>query len=772
MLRRLSSLLLITAVACGGTAPSNGDSRPAAAGSTQVAEVGKETTTPSKSPSSSGPAANVPAPDPREAALAEVVLELMEKEHLLRKHIDDSMSREAFKTYLDRVDGSKMFLLKSDRDALAKYEDKIDDEMRSGSFDLAHDTNKLFAARVAVVDKMVAEILASPMDHSDEEYLELDPKKVQPAATDAELRDRWRKRLELEVMEKVAQMESRLDLDKELKKKKEDAKKGKPAAKPAPASGSAAPPSAVPPSASLDDDDEEKVTTPIAQIPTTPEGREQKAKEDLAKQYAGRFARLRHPGKLDAAADLINALTATLDPHTTYMPPADKANFDIHMSGSLEGIGAVLREREHYIEVAELVPGGASWRQGKLAAGDLILSVAAEGKEAIDVVDMRIDEVVKMIRGPKGTVVTLRVQKSTGVQEAITITRDVVVVEETYARGAILQRKTGASYGYIHLPSFYGGKGSKRSAAVDVRRLLLEMKARKVGGVIIDIRSNGGGLLNDAVDMTGSLIDQGPVVQVQDSRGRRETLSDEHKGTDYDGAVVVMVDRFSASASEIVAAALQDYGRAVIVGTGPTHGKGTVQTLADLDRATGGKVELGVLKITFQQFFRVNGGSTQREGVTPDILLPDPAGHVETGERELEHAIAWSSVPAVPHDMWSATWKIPTLAQRSKARVEKQPAFSEIAKLSQIMKARRADTKVPLAKATWEKRRKDQKAEVEAATPDLKGGTAKFTVTSVDEPSAASAGGKDDKLSRWRDSLSKDIWVDEAMNILGDMTKS
>jgi carboxyl-terminal processing protease len=756
---RFSSLFLAALLACSGTAPSNGDSRrpDPNAPTDKATEVGtgdKATPPPQ--------VAKVPPPDPREAALAEVVLELVEKEHLLRKRIDDSMSREAFKTYLDRLDGSKMFLLKSDRDSLAKYEDKIDDEMRSGSFELAHDASKLFTARVAVVDKMVAEILAGSLDHADEEFLELDPKKVQPAATDAELKDRWRKRLELEVMEKVAQMETRLDLDKELKKKKEEAKK-----KPTPAGGSAVTPG-------LDnDDDEEKSTTPVAQIPKTPEGREQKAKEDLAKQYAGRFARLRNPGQLDAAADLVNALTSTLDPHTTYLPPADKANFDIHMSGSLEGIGAVLREREHYIEVAELVPGGASWRQGKLAAGDLILSVAAAGKEAVDVVDMRIDEVVKMIRGPKGSVVTLRVQKPTGVQESITITRDVVVVEETYARGAILQKKTGPSYGYIHLPSFYGGKGSKRSAAVDVRRLLLEMKARKVGGVVIDIRSNGGGLLNDAVEMTGSLIDKGPVVQVQDSRGRRETLADDQRGTDYDGAVIVMVDRFSASASEIVAAALQDYGRAVVVGTGPTHGKGTVQTLADLDRATGGKVELGVLKITFQQFFRVNGGSTQREGVTPDILLPDPAGHVETGERELEHAIAWSSVPQAPHDQWSATWKIPSLSDKSRARVAKQPSFAEIAKLTQIMKTRRADTRMPLGKVAWEKRRKDQKAEVDAATPDLKGAAPKFTVTSVEDPSAtASPSGKaDDRLTKWRESLSKDIWVDEALNILGDMTK-
>jgi len=730
------------------------------------------------------------------------MVQLLGHEHLLRKPIDDELSRTAFATYLDRIDASKMFLLRKDREALAKYTDKIDDELRSGSLDLAHDGQRIFVARVEVVEKVVAELLAAPFNHDDEEWIEVDPKKVEVATTEPELRDRWRRRLELEVLQRVGQMEARLTADAEAK-----AKAGKPGgtkagAKTATKTGGAGTASAkiggfrtapiatvkvkakglnngpgdgAPPPDDAKSDDVDDSPTPVSKIPATPEAREAKARADMAKSYAARFARLRHPGRFDPASDLVNAVTSSLDPHTTYLPPADRANFDIRMSGSLEGIGALLRERDDYVEIVEIVPGGASSRQGGLAPGDLILSVAADGQEPVDVADMRIDDVVAMIRGPKGTVVHLRIQKPTGTQETVAITRDVVVVEETYARGAVLQHKGEPAYGYIYLPSFYGGKGpGQRTAAGDVRRLLVEMKQRKVAGVILDIRSNGGGLLGDAIEMTGALIDEGPVVQVQDNRGRREILSDDHAGTDYDGPVIVLVDRFSASASEIVAGALQDYHRAIIVGTGPTHGKGTVQTLADLDRVTGSKDDLGVLKITIQQFFRVSGASTQREGVTPDVLLPDPAGHIETGERTLEHAIPWSQIPAAQHDDWHATWKPSVLVERSAARVANQPVLAKIAALTQVLRASRDDTRIPLARAAWEAHRKQERAALDAASPDLKAGPAKLIVKSIGDvappaPSPSAHGG--DRLTVWRDNLARDPWVEECVNILGDMAK-
>jgi carboxyl-terminal processing protease len=740
-------LLTLVLAACSSKATTSGDSARSAR------ELG--TASQAETPSGTPAAPALPPPDPREAALSATVRELLTDEHLLRKPIDDSVSRDAFKTYLDRLDGTKMFLLASDRDALAKYADKVDDELRSGRLDLAHDGAKVFAQRVGVVEKMVESLLAAPLDLTNEESVEVDPDKLQPAASEAELKDRWRQRLELEVLERIGSMEDRLAAEA----KKKDAK-GKDKAK----------------AEKEDKDAKDASATPLAQIPTTPEGREAKAREDLTKTYAGRFARLKTQGPLDAASDLVNAVTSSLDPHSTYLPPADKANFDIAITGSLEGIGAVLREKDHYIEISELVPGGASWRHGGIVPGDLILAVTNDGKDPVDVYDMRIDEVVKMIRGPKGTVVRLRVQKSAGTEATVAITRDKVEIEEAYAKGAVINHKSGPSFGYIHLPSFYGGKGNgQRTAASDVKRLLDELEAKKVAGVVIDLRSNGGGLLYDAVEMTGSLIDKGPVVQVQDSRGRKEVLRDEKAGLEYTGPVVVLVDKFSASASEIFAGAMQDYGRAVIVGTGPTHGKGTVQTLADLDRATGGKVELGVLKLTIQQFFRVTGASTQREGVVPDIVLPDPAGHVDAGERSLDHALEWSKIDGLPYDKVPHAWKADQLAQKSGARIAKDPLLSKIAATTQVLRARRHDTKIPLAKPAWEARRKEQKAALEAVSPDVKTLPPRLTVKPLDDGKALPPGPgakTDDRGKRWSDGIARDPWIDESVNVLADMAKS
>lgn len=729
------------------------------------------TAEPTPQAAAAAPVTDEPPPDPREKILSEVVLHLLQEQHLLRKRVDDEVSRAAFESYLDRIDGGKMFLLRQDRQELAKLADKIDDELRAGSLTLAHEASRVMVARVEQVDKLVAELLAKPVDLSNDEWLELDPKKVEPPATEDELRDRWRRRIELEVLERTTQMEEALAAKAEVDKRAKAARP-KPATGAKPAAGN--PGAAVTPKpAPGADDDDDGTATPAAQIPATAEGREAKARADLAKSYSGRFARLRSPSKLEIASDLLNAVAETLDPHTTYLPPADKANFDIRMSGSLQGIGAVLRERDHYIEVAELVPGGASWRHGGIAAGDLILSVTNAGQEAIDVLDMHIDDVVKMIRGPKGTVVTLRLQKPTGVQETVAITRDVVVIEEAYARGAELARKGAPPLGYINLPSFYGGQGSPRTASVDVRRLLGELSARKVRGVILDIRGNGGGLLGDAVRLTGELIDRGPVVQVKDGRGRSEVLEDENGGVDFDGPVIVLVDRFSASASEILAGALQDYKRAIIVGTGPTHGKGTVQTLADLDELTGGAMELGSLKLTIQQFFRVSGASTQREGVTPDILLPDPAGHIESGERELPHAIAWSQVAPQQHAAWNARWNLPELARRSQTRVAKHPTLAKISAATAVLKAKRDDTRVPLTRAGFEARRKEQRQAIDAVSPDLKAVPATFAVKLIADRAAAPRpdGKADDSLTRWQENLAHDPWVDECVSILADAIK-
>ena len=678
------------------------------------------------------PTAPAPAADRREIALSHEVVQLLENRHLLGRALDDTISSQAFATYLDRLDASKLFLLAADRAKLTAYRDKIDDELRAGNLELAHVGQSIYLARVAVVEKVVASVLAAPMNHDDDEYIELDPKKIEPATTEAQLAERWRQRLELEVMQRVAAME------------RVQAGTGSNASGSGSGSGSG--------SASKSD------------IPATPEAREAKVRASLAKTYAAQFTRLKTPGPLDAASELVNAVCQTFDPHTDYLPPADKANFDIAITGSLEGIGAALRVHDDLIEVSELVPGGAAARQGKLGPGDLILSIQqANSDDWVDVMNMHIDDVVALIRGPKGTIVRLHVRKPDGHEEQIEITRDVIVIEAAYARGAFVQRKNGPMFGYIHLPGFYGDASSSRTASRDVGRLLAAMNAKKVAGVVLDLRGNGGGLLGDSVALAGELIDQGPIVQVRNHDGEIKVLSDPKPGTELTAPVVVLVDQFSASASEILAGAMQDYHRAVIVGTGPTHGKGTVQALISLD-PDGDKPVLGVVKLTIEQFFRVSGSSTQREGVTPDITLPNPSSHIKSGERDLEHAIEWTKIDPAPHVDWAAKWDLSALVAKSAQRVAKSAVFTKITALEAIMAKRSNDTRIPLARSQWDERTKRDNDEVDKLALDLDKLPAAFTVSGVDESTPT-----DDRMKKWRDSVAHDPWIEESVSVLGDM---
>ncbi|RMH36307.1 MAG: tail-specific protease, partial [Deltaproteobacteria bacterium] len=570
------------------------------------------------------------------------------------------------------------------------------------------------------------------------------------AKTEAELADRWRKSLKLQVLQRVALMEDILAAaDK---------------AQPVDSDGDGD-----------TDKDDEIAAKRLGEIPKTPEERERKAREDLAKSFAGRFKRLAQVDPLEPAEMFLNSVTEAYDPHTQYLAPADKEDFDIAMSGSLEGIGALLVEDDHYIRVQELVPGGPSWRQGKLQAGDLILAVA-QGKdgEPVDVADMRIKEVVKMIRGPKGTVVTLTVKKPDDTIQVISITRDVIEIEAAYARGAVLDRGDGSPpIGYIALPSFYGdtrrgGTVTGRNAPDDVRALLRELSARKVAAVVLDLRGNGGGLLDHARDITGMFIRTGPVVATRYGNGSTQVLTDDDPDIAYAGPVVVMVDRFSASASEILAGALQDYGRAVVVGTSATHGKGTVQVLIDLDRVAGRpRAPLGVVKLTIQQFFRVNGESTQLRGVVPDIALPDPAAYVKSGERFLDHAIPWSRIDALDYRRWTgARWQIDRLRAASEARQANEPVFAKVVERAAYLKQRLEQTRMPLQRDKWLARRAADKAKLDDVDLDWTKGPARFTVTVIDY---AHTPGSSEAAAEWRDNAARDPWLDEAARIAADM---
>jgi carboxyl-terminal processing protease len=697
---------------------------------------------------------NIPAADAREPRIGAAIKQLLEHMHVRPRPIDDAVSQKAFAMYVDHLDPGKLVLLKQHVAALERDASKLDDQLRSGDFRLARTGLALVARERQKVAAIVAELLAAPMDFTSDEAFETDPEKLERAASEDERRDRWRKSLKQQVLERIDRME-------ETARAAEKASKTK-----------------------VGKEDPKAVLEPP---PTTFEGREKKARDELASSYAGRFSRLTKADPLEAAELFVNAFASVFDPHTLYLAPEQQENFDIQISGSLEGIGAVLSEEEHYIAVREVVPGGAAWREGQLEAGDLIMAVKQASGDAVDVADMRINEVVRMIRGPKGTVVTLTIKKSDERVLVIPITRDLVVVEDAYARGAILRLDAKQpNFGYVYLPSFYGntrasrGQTPEREATGDVRALLQHFAKSKLGGVIIDLRGNGGGLLNHATDITGLLVDRGPVVAARDAEGEMQVLGDDDAGVAFEGHVVVLVDRFSASAAEILAGALQDYGRALIVGTGPTHGKGTVQAMIDLDRV-GGALKgqpLGMTKLTVQQFFLVDGESTQWRGVQPDVVLPDPAAHVESGERYLDNAIPWSQIAPLPAEPWAHhDWNAELLAEQSRARQAAEPVFGMIKARSDYVLTRRKQTLVPLKLEAWIALRDEDRQALDKLDAKLEEGPERFSVKLVEyrpvapSPVAPARESSRKRVDKWKDTLARDPWVQETLRLLADMRR-
>jgi carboxyl-terminal processing protease len=688
--------------------------------------------------------------DPREAAIARAAIELL-KEHVLGKPIDDSTSKEAFQHLVEDLDSAKLFLLAGDVEQLARFEADIDDELRAGDLVLGRKASALLASRRRVVGDIIAGILAKPLDFTTNDSIETEPKKRAFCKSDAELTARWRDVLKLQVLQRTQELEDILEKRKQPKT----------------------------PEKSVDPDDakrEAAAERALGEIPTTFEGRRDKVQKELATRYATQFTRRSVTDNLEPTRTFINAVNEAFDPHTAYLPPQEEADLGIALTGRLEGIGATLREQDHYIQVNDLVPGGAAWQQGKLDIGDLIMAVAQDGQDPVDVIDMPIGQVVSMIRGPKGTVVILTVKKADGSVKTISITRDIVRIEAAYARGAILKTKGGGDVGYVHLPSFYGDsrKPGERNATGDMRAVLTQLTKKGVTSLVFDLRGNGGGLLTHARDITGLFVKEGPVVQTKDGKGAVEVLRDDDPSVAFSGNVVVLVDRFCASAAEIVAGALQDYERAVVVGTSATHGKGTVQAVIDLDRQLRPNADpLGLYKVTVQGYYRVSGGSTQLKGVVPDILLPDPTSFIESGERTLPHAIPWTKIQPVPFVKAPHAWKTADLVAASAARTSKNPDLATIAKLANVMEARKNKTVEPLERSAWQAEHARTKAALDALDPEKREQKRLMEVVPLTAGGSTSQDPRVQRqLDKWRDSLGRDLWVDETTRVLADMKKA
>jgi carboxyl-terminal processing protease len=649
--------------------------------------------------------------------------------HFSDKKLDDELAQAAFNLYLKQLDYQKRFLLQEDVHQLESYKLQIDDNLKRGSIALPDLGFSLLAARIAEVEQIVQELLNGDFDTSKEEFYETDPEKLDFAGDKEELRQRWRKILKAQVISRY------LSLQEEESKK----------------------------------EDQEGQTDLWSQ-----------AKERVGSRNSEFFNRLKQENLQDHYDRFFNAVTRAFDPHTNYMAPSSKEDFDIHMRGSLEGIGALLREEAGYIKVVRIIPGSASARQGRLLAEDIILQVAEGDEEPVEVTDMRLRDAVRLIRGPIGTEVRLTVKKPDGTTEIIPIIRDVVQMEDTFVKSTTFTSAEGAKVGYIMIPSFYRdfettrNGGSARNSTDDTRKALQEMRKENISGLVLDLRDNGGGSLLDAVDITGLFLESGPVVQVKNSFGARQVLNDDDEELVYEGPLVVLVNLFSASASEILAAALQDYGRAVIVGDRHTHGKGTVQTIIDMNDNVPllqlqRHDDLGALKVTIQKFYRINGGSTQFKGVIPDIILPSLYDYLKTGERYLDYSLPWEQVTAVP---FSPFTKRPIdyeeIRARSRARVDQDEGLKIIAEEALKSKDRIEMTRISIKLDDMKRERDESNRTREAVGAHYKRyqeeQRSEFDASSVLDDSKNETG-----VNEWQENLQEDPYVGEAVRIVGDM---
>jgi len=634
------------------------------------------------------------APQPtKEEFLTKIVVKSLASWHYSPPKIDDAFSKKVYALEIKRLDPQKRFLVQEDIDSLSRFETDIDNELNQGSLDFFDAASALLKRRIQDAQAMTTALLDTQLDLNADDSLPMEPEKLPWAKNKDELRDRWTKMLKYQILAHIQDARESKDKEKEDKLKEESKEKPKPEAAKGAKAGTASKAPAI---------------AKNGEKAVAPEDTEKNAREYVKRSTHRLFERMLKEDKMERISSYLNTVGNTHDPHTEYFKPEAKEDFDLSMTGTLEGIGAVLREDDGFIKVVSIVPGSASWRQKELKAEDKILKVAQANEEPVDLVEASVNEAVRLIRGRKGTEVRLTVQKPSGRIQVIPIIRDVVVVEETYAKSAIMNPPGGKKkYGYINLPAFYHDFNNSRgrTSSADIRDELEKLKAENVDGVVLDLRNNGGGALDDAVKMAGLFFKTGPVVQIKDQKGNTTVLNDQDADITYDGPLIVMINTFSASASEIVAAALQDYGRAVIMGTDTTFGKGTVQSMLDLDAylppAFGSFKPMGSLKLTIQKFYRINGGTTQYKGVVPDIMIPDAYSNLEVGEKNLDYPMPWDTVSSLAFAKWPKRADLTLLKKKSQARVKADPFAQKMLELAEKLAKQRDRAYVSLGKAKF-----------------------------------------------------------------------
>ena len=678
--------------------------------------------------------------DDKDKMLIELLSFVLEKGHFSPIELNDEFSKKAYASYIESLDPTKRFFIQSDITEFQKYELAIDDMIRSKDLSFFDLTYKRLMQRMKESKVIYTSILSKPLDLNDNETINVDYEKLPYAATMKDLDQRWRKQLELAVLSDITDKE---EIQNALK------------------------------SGIIDESSAAKEEKPAEKTePKSFEELEITARKTTESNLNNNFSFIAELTREDWFTVYINAIVTQYDPHTYYFSPEDKEKFDVSMSGKYEGIGARLQKKNEGIEVSELISGGPAWRGKLLEQGDIIIKVAQANEEPIDIAGMRLDDVIKKIKGPKGTLVKLTVKKVDGTVKVVPIIRNEVETEETFAKSSVVN-KDGKLFGIIYLPKFYQSFENKlnRDAFKDVAIEVERLKAMNVEGIVMDLRDNGGGSLETVVKMTGLFIDKGPVVQVKPAGGKAQILPDSDPKVQWDGPLVVMINNYSASASEIFAAAIQDYNRGIIIGSKQSYGKGTVQNVFELNEFVRGNQygDLGALKTTTQKFYRVNGGSTQLEGVKSDIVMPDRFSFMATGEKDEKSALPWDKIE--PANYTPLQVNFDKVIANSKKRIATNDNFNLISENAKWINDRKEDNSISLNYAAYKK----EIADIESQTKKFKSlekykNNLNFNSLPYELELMANDELLKEKRERWHAELVKDIYMTETLNVLTDLT--
>ena len=664
----------------------------------------------------------------KDKVLIYVLKNILTRGHFVVKDMNDDFSEHVFNSFIDGLDSSKRYFTQEDIKEFSQYKYQIDNQLLEDDLTFYKLVYGRFLDKIKNAKSYYGDLLAQPFNFKKNETIDLDYKKVPFAKNDNELIDYWRKQLKLQTLSRI---EEQIDLQEDKLKK----------------------------------DKKYKVKS-FATL-------EKEARAEVLKNMDELYIRIEELEHDDWFSTFLNSVVGAFDPHTTYMDPSIKERFDQTISGKLEGIGARLQKKGAYTHVFELVAGGPAWKQGELEPGDIILEVAQGDLEPLNIVSMRLDDAIKFIKGKKGTEVRLTVKKKIdGSTKIISIIRDVVQLDETFVKSSIVE-KNGKKYAIIDLPSFYidFSDNNYRDSAKDMEKEIERLKAEGVNGLIVDLRNNGGGSLKTAIEISGLFIDKGPVVQVK-YRGEKPIVKEDiDPSVQWDGAVVVLVNEFSASASEIFAAAMQDYKRGVILGGNQTYGKGTVQNVLPINQFYPKyKKDLGYLKMTIQKFYRVNGGSTQKEGVYSDIAMPSRLSYMKYGERDLEGSLSWDKVPQADYTQTNSYANFNDVVYNSKQRIANSNNFKLVNEYAKWLKKNQDDTSYSLNSKKYFKESdiRENEAKKFKSVFDYK---SDLTFLSPKYEKSLFKENEDlkDKRLAWHKNLSKDMYISEALNVLSEL---